>query len=102
MGRTTNTTCARDDMEVIINVIGETSEEQTSHAHHIDAYEACQSHKQHRDLQTEGLHVPKTWSCVHEAMLHTTLKKYTTNVQLKKVNVDHRTIIEFKYLKYFV
>ncbi|XP_076241157.1 larval-specific very high density lipoprotein [Calliopsis andreniformis] len=84
MGKTRDK-CVRDEMDVTITVKGERTEEQSDYEGHGQVEHACNEHKHHTHLQTEGKHVPKTSECIKEAIMHTTLRKYTTNVVVKKV-----------------
>ncbi|XP_076624582.1 larval-specific very high density lipoprotein [Colletes latitarsis] len=84
-GETTENKCVHDQMDVTVNVIGEMSQEQKHHTQHEHIAQVCHDHMNDPDFHTEEMHVPKTWECIREAVLHSTLRKYTANVELKKV-----------------
>lgn len=87
MGQTTEDKCVRDEMDVTVTMKGEVSEEQQKHIAYDSVSGACVKQSQGPMYYVKDSHVPKTWECIQEAMLHTTLRKYTVNMVLRKVSV---------------
>lgn len=96
MGKTRDK-CARDEMNVIINVKGEMSDEEPHHPRHNELFASCHNDIHNPDFETEGGHIPKTVACRTEALIHTTLKRYTTNITLTKVNVDNQEAVKYVF-----
>ncbi|XP_034178642.2 larval-specific very high density lipoprotein [Osmia lignaria lignaria] len=87
MGQTKDDKCAHDDMDLTIFVKGEQSEEQRKQLQNDKLNGSCVKHISNPLLNPEGTYVPKTWECVHEAILHSTLRKYLVEITSKKAQL---------------
>ncbi|CAL7950642.1 unnamed protein product [Xylocopa violacea] len=85
MGETTEDKCVNDQMDVTITMKGELTEEQKEHIVEDNAHGMCAKQAQNSLYYSNGLHVPHTWHCIQEAILHSTLRKFTVNMALRKV-----------------
>ncbi|KOC66503.1 Vitellogenin [Habropoda laboriosa] len=83
MGQTQGEQCVRDEMDVVLNIKGEVSEEQQKHIVQDREHSMCTQHMQNPLYQ--GSHVPKTWDCIQQALLHSSLRKYTTSMTMRRV-----------------
>ncbi|XP_015589014.1 uncharacterized protein LOC107264834 [Cephus cinctus] len=85
MGTTENGTCVRDDTLIVVTMKGELSDEQKKQFLHDTVHGKCTEDKQKSAYQKKLNLVPTTVDCIHEAILYTTLRKYTINITYKKV-----------------
>jgi len=84
-GYTDDDKCVRDEMLIAMTIKGEMTEEQKKQMMHDSVHGDCIKDIQNPQLQTKQGYVPKTESCIREAIKYTTMKKYTVNVSYKKV-----------------
>ncbi|KAK2584789.1 hypothetical protein KPH14_007107 [Odynerus spinipes] len=85
MGMTDEDKCVRDDTMITMTVKGEMTDEQKKQMSHDSVHGACAQDIQNQLFATQVGHIPKTWNCIRETILHTTMRKYTINVVHKKV-----------------
>ncbi|KAI4504781.1 hypothetical protein M0802_000331 [Mischocyttarus mexicanus] len=97
MGSTNDDKCVHYDTSVTLTVKSELSEEQKKQMSHDNIHGVCaQDIKQDMYATKEG-HIPKTWDCIRETILYTTMRKYTTNIISKKISqslVSQLTMVE--------
>lgn len=93
MGQTKDDKCVRDDMDVTIVVKGEMSEDQKDHIVHDSMHSVCSKQSQNSLFYSKGSIVPKTRECIEEALRHSTLRKYTVNMTLRKVNIYNLVLL---------
>ncbi|XP_003704320.3 larval-specific very high density lipoprotein [Megachile rotundata] len=87
MGETEEEKCVHDDLDLTVLIKGELSEEQRKHMQNDRINGTCMKHIQQSLLNPEGTHIPKTSECVHEAILHSTLRKYMVEIISKKAHL---------------
>ncbi|XP_076757281.1 larval-specific very high density lipoprotein [Xylocopa sonorina] len=85
MGETTEDKCVNDQMDVTITMKGELTDEQKEHTVEDSVHSTCATQTQNSLYHSGGLHVPHTWHCMQEAVLHSTMRKFTVNMALRKV-----------------
>lgn len=84
-GFTDDDKCVRDEMQVIMTIKGEMTEEQKTQMTHDTVHGACAKDMENPQFQTKENHLPKTMNCIRETILYSTMRKYTVNASYKKV-----------------
>ncbi|XP_017887185.1 uncharacterized protein LOC108629205 [Ceratina calcarata] len=85
MGQSKEDKCVRDEMDVTMTVKGELLPEQKDHSVQNTMHDLCTKQRQNPLFHTEESDVPRTWHCIQDAILQSTLRKYTINMALRKV-----------------
>ncbi|XP_015428511.1 PREDICTED: uncharacterized protein LOC107185358 [Dufourea novaeangliae] len=84
-GHTTHNRCDRGETDITVLIKGEDAVDPTDHKVHDHLKHTCQRDTEISALQTEEDHIPKTWACIQNAMIHMTLRKYTIDIVPKKM-----------------
>lgn len=85
MGKTIEDQCVSDEMDVTINVKAELPENKDEYKVYDYLHDICKEDAKKSLLQTDEHHIPKTWACIREAIIRTTLTKYGVDIVSKKV-----------------
>ncbi|XP_031836004.1 larval-specific very high density lipoprotein [Nomia melanderi] len=99
MGKTIEDQCVRDEMDVTINAKAELAENKDEYKVYDHLHDICEENAKNPLLQTDEHHVPKTWACVRNAIIRTTLTKYGMDIVSKKlpsrIEANWHTIEDF-------